>query len=51
MEAFTGMFFVWIWAGGAFIPREKVGFTSRVFWPVLLGARLARWAYAEGDRI
>ena len=45
------LFFSLVWAGGSFIPREKVGFTSRAFWPVLLGARLARWAYAGGDKL
>jgi len=25
MEFFPGMFFIWIWAGGSFIPREKSG--------------------------
>ena len=33
-----------IWAGGVFaMPSRPRGFTNRIFWPVLLGAKVAEW--------
>jgi hypothetical protein len=34
-----------IYAGGlTALPRRKIGFTKRVFWPVYLGEALFEWA-------
>lgn len=41
-------FFLMLWMGGLFVPG-KVGFFSRMGWPLVLGEALATWAFKNSE--